>query len=64
MMSIIEARKIMGEASETYSDIQIQGMIDVLSAIINLAIDSYIDTKRKRKEVDNKWKTIPQAHLK
>lgn len=60
MMSVIEARKIMGEASETYSDIQVQGMIDVLSAIINLSIDSYIDMKRKRKEVEKNGRIYPK----
>ena len=60
MMSFVEARKIMGEANQKYTDSQIQEMIDVLSAIINISIDSYIVMKRKRTEVSQEWKTTHQ----
>lgn len=51
IISIGEARQLMGKAaSKKYTDSQIEELVNVLSVIANLAIDSYIDMKRKRKE--------------
>lgn len=50
IISIKEAREIMGkEASRRYTDSDIEELINVLSVMANLAIDSYIEIKRKKK---------------
>ncbi len=49
ILSVEETRKIMGPANKKYSDAQIEELINVLSAIANLAIDSYIEKKRLKK---------------
>ena len=41
----------MGPAHKKYNDAQIEGIINVLSAIATLAIDSYIEKKRLKKAV-------------
>jgi hypothetical protein len=52
ILSVAEARTIMGETvSKKYSDPEVEELVNVLSAIANFAIDSYIEMKRKRKEV-------------
>jgi len=49
IMSIEEARKIMGEeASKKYTDSEVEELVNVLSAIANLSIDMYIEMKQKK----------------
>ena len=56
ILSVAEARTIMGEtASKKYSDPEVEELVNVLSAIANLAIDSYIDMKRKKKTQENEY---------
>ena len=46
IISIGEARQLMGKAgSRKYTDSEIEELVHVLSAIANLAIDSYIEKK-------------------
>lgn len=51
IISIGEARQLMGKAaSRKYTDSEVEELVNTLSAIVNLAIDFYIEMKRKRKE--------------
>jgi len=54
IISIGEARQLMGKAgSRKYTDSEIEELVHVLSAIANLAIDSYIEKRQKesRKQI-------------
>lgn len=54
IISVEEARQLIGKAaSKKYADSQIEELVNVLSAIANLAIDSYIEMKRERAEKRN-----------
>lgn len=58
VISVEKTRKIMGPANKKYSNAQIEELINVLSAIANFAIDSYIEEKRKRKEKANETNIV------
>ncbi len=47
LITITEARKIMGEKNHNYSDKQINTILDDLYALSNLIIDLYVEDKRK-----------------
>ena len=52
IITIPEARKILGETASKYTDAQIEEIINVFVFFTDLAIDSYIDSKKgKDKEV-------------
>lgn len=53
LMTIEEARKIMGTAGKKYTDEEIQEIINLFYALSNLVIDRYIEAKNKG---DKKWK--------
>lgn len=48
LITITEARKIMGKPNEMYSDTQIQEILDLFYALCNLIIDRYLDDKSER----------------
>lgn len=47
LITIQEARKVMGKANEKYSDLQIQEILDLFYALCNVIIDRYLETKNK-----------------
>ncbi len=54
VITIEEARKLLGKASSKYSDQQVEEMINTLSLLSDLAIDSWLaktpEERRKFKE--------------
>lgn len=50
IVSVQEARKILGGAGEEYSDQQIEEIVNLFVAMSDLAIDSYIQKKQLREE--------------
>lgn len=50
IVSVEEAREILGKAGQEYTDDQVEEIINLFVAISDLAIDSYIEKKKLRKE--------------
>ena len=51
IISVAEARELMGQdVARKYTDSEVEELISVLSAIANLAIDSYIGMKQKQRQ--------------
>lgn len=50
IITIKEARKIMGKANVKYSDAQIQEILDLFYALSNIIIDQYLEVKRKTRD--------------
>jgi hypothetical protein len=51
IVSVQEARNILGSKGEDYSDDQIEEVLNLFVALSDLAIDSYLEKKKLRKEV-------------
>ncbi len=47
LITIAQARQIMGDANSKYSDQQMEEILNVLYALCNLIIDEYIRTKKE-----------------
>ena len=55
LLTIDEARKILGQDAEKYSDSEMEYIIDFYYALSNIAIDCYLESKNdKRKDKDPK----------
>lgn len=49
IVSVREARKILGKAAKQYTDEQIEEIVNLFAAMSDLAIDSYLEKKRQGK---------------
>lgn len=49
-VTIAEARKIMGKDAQEYSDTQLEEVINLLTVLADMAIDSFV-AKKKQKAV-------------
>lgn len=49
IISIQQARQIMGDANRKYTDKQMEEILNVLYALCNLIIDEYIKTQHAKK---------------
>jgi len=47
IVSVQEARKILGRSGRDYTDQQVEEIINLFVAISDLAIDSYLEKKRQ-----------------
>ena len=52
IVSVQEARKILGRSGREYTDQQVEEIINLFVAISDFAIDSYLEKKRRGKEVE------------
>ena len=57
IISIVEARELMGKSSSKYSDNQIEEVINIFEFMADMAIDCYLIKRKKKnggeKENDN-----------
>lgn len=51
IVSIQEAKEILGSKGRDYTDAQIEEIINLFVAISDLSIDSYLEKKKQQKEV-------------
>ena len=49
IVSVREARKILGKEAKQYTDEQIEEIVNLFTAISDLAIDSYLEKKKQGK---------------
>ena len=49
MFSVEETRKIMGEANKKYNDVELEEIINILTVLADIALDSVL-AKRKEKQ--------------
>lgn len=51
LITITEARKIMGDTNRKYSDKQLEEILNLFYALCNLIIDRYLEIKNKGGEL-------------
>ena len=49
LVSVKEARKILGKEAKQYTDEQIEEIVNLFAAMSDIAIDSYLEKKRQGK---------------
>lgn len=62
IITVEEARKLMGEAHKKYTDKQIEEVINVFDFMADMSIDCFLIKRKKKltnnkKEVNKEWKT-------
>jgi len=50
-MTIVEARKVLGDDANKYSDPEMQMIIDLYYAMSNLIIDCYLEVKNEKTRI-------------
>lgn len=54
IISIEEARKLMGESSKKYNDKQIEEVINIYDFLADMAIDCYLIKRKNNHEADKR----------
>ena len=54
IISIAEARQLMGKASKKYSDVQVEEVLNIFEFMADIAIDCYVLRRKKLKEIQKR----------
>lgn len=61
IISVEEARQLMGEANKKYTDEQIEEVINIFDFMADMAIDVYLIKRKQRKEEKNEQITKKES---